>query len=303
MQTRRRSDQRITIIAGGFYAASGESMCQPVIAPWPVAVVLWLLSAAALPAVNADPDKEDNRGATIDPSLARRLLAELPDIQSFRANPTDQFLVDFEQIRSGHPYLGKQSNTPHTGGHIHFVIPDEPIDSVRPERFPAIYAMADGYVSRVDYSFRLREVFNQQLQRSVANTRYGIDLVFATLEGHPVSMHYSIEPFTDPGDNRFYDKFVLVRVGQKVRKGDLIARMYIHPDRRMSGGTHIHFNLIGGKDHRFMAPAIFSRNVTDRFHERWRDFGRDGDERIPACMGYRLSAEENPFGTGAVRTL
>ncbi|MBT6498153.1 MAG: hypothetical protein HOL01_26865, partial [Planctomycetaceae bacterium] len=126
-------------------------------------------------------------------------------------------------------------------------------------------------------------------------SRYGIGLTFATRDGRPVDMHYSIEPFIDPGDDKFYDKFILVQPGQKVRKGDVIARMYIPANKRLAEKSHIHFNLMGGKQRSFMAPAIFNKRVVQRFHATWGNRGTDATAAIPPCMGYRLTPGENPF--------
>ena len=46
---------------------------------------------------------------------------------------------------------------------------------------------------------------------------------------------------------------------------------------------------------RFIFCAIGDREA---FHERWGKMAQRYPEAIPACMGYKLSAEENPFGTG-----
>ena len=75
--------------------------------------------------------------------------------------------------------------------------------------------------------------------------------------------------------------------------------MYIPPNRKLAEKTHIHFNLIGGKPRRFMAPAIFSDRVVKRFHATWGNRGTDGATPIPPCMGYRLTPNENPFGNRA----
>jgi hypothetical protein len=171
------------------------------------------------------------------------------------------------------------------------------------DAYPAIYAVADGVISRIDFSFRLREMFEPALNRRVANTRYGIGLTFAARDGRPVDLHYSIEPFIDPQDKHFYDKFILVKPGQQVRKGDVIARMYIPANKRLAEKSHIHFNLMGGQPRGFMAPAIFSQAVVNRFHATWGSRGNDGSIAIPACMGYRLAPHENPFEHNAADKL
>ena len=239
-------------------------------------------------------NRDKNRSATISPRLRDSVLKTLPSITSFRDKKSDQFFVDMDVVRTGHPYKGKNAKKPHTGGHIYFT----PLKQSSPnnnESYPAIYAVADGVISRIDYSFRLREMYEPALGRRVANTRYGIGLLFAQRDGHPVEMHYSIEPFIDPEDEAFYDPFILVKPGQKVRKGDVIARMYLPPNQKLAEKSHIHFNLIGGANHRFMAPAIFNGSIVNRFHSTWGNRGVDGLLAIPPCMGYRLSPEENPF--------
>ena len=245
-----------------------------------------------------------NRSRAIPSRQRDAVLSTLPDIGTFRDSRSDRFLVDLEMVRTGHPYKGKNSRRPHTGGHVYFRLPEKAIPAQQVKRFPAIYAVADGVISRIDYSFRLREIFISSIGRRVANTRYGIGLMFARSSSRPVVMHYSIEPFVDPGDTKFYDRFVLVKVGQRVKKGDIIARMYIPSDRRVAQNTHIHFNLLGGPKQTFQAPAIFNQRIVRRFHTTWdKRRGTDGGQAIPPCMGFRLSPAENPFESKAIDAL
>jgi hypothetical protein len=52
--------------------------------------------------------------------------------------------------------------------------------------------------------------------------------------------------------------------------------------------------MIGGRKD-ILAPA-----VVKAFHKQCQGFkGSDEGTRIPSCLGYRLGAEANPFGTGA----
>ena len=237
-----------------------------------------------------------NRSATLSSGQRRAAVQDLVDIRSFRDRKSDRFLVDLQTVRTGHPYKGKRAQRPHTGGHIYFRLPRAPLPASQPARFPPIYAVADGVITRVDYSFRLREIFVSALQRRVSNTRYGIGLAFASSSGRPVEMHYSIEPFIDPGDAMFYDRFILVKVGQRVNKGDLIARMYLPPDPRVARNAHIHFNLLGGASRTFQSPSIFSKRIVRRFHATWDERrGTDRGVPIPPCMGYQLAPVENPF--------
>ncbi|MBT6493014.1 MAG: SUMF1/EgtB/PvdO family nonheme iron enzyme, partial [Planctomycetaceae bacterium] len=145
---------------------------------------------------NASPtsknDRKGNRVASMSSRERDRALADLPDINSFRGRKSDRFLVDLDVVRTGHPYKGKNAKRPHTGGHIYFKAPARQLSAADVKSYPAIYAVADGVISRIDYSFRLREMFERALNRRVANTRYGIGLTFATRDGRPVDMHYSI---------------------------------------------------------------------------------------------------------------
>jgi hypothetical protein len=63
--------------------------------------------------------------------------------------------------------------------------------------------------------------------------------------------------------------------------------------------VHIHFHLMVEGKKGFLAPAIFAPDVVKQFHAKWGGFGRDGETSMPPCVGYRIGAEENPFGTGA----
>ena len=66
---------------------------------------------------------------------------------------------------------------------------------------------------------------------------------------------------------------------------------------------HIHFHLTVEGRNGFFVPAIFSPEVVQQFHAKWDGFGKDDDTPIPPCIGYRIGAEENPFGTGAEERL
>lgn len=265
--------------------------------------VVFLLSTTGLSSAQ-HIDRTGNRSATISPRDREKILPTLPDIRMFIDDPSDRFLVDLNLVRTGHPFKGRNAQRPHTGGHVYFQLPEKTISAADVHRFPPIYAVADGVITRVDYSFRLREVYVSASERRLSNTRYGVGLMFARLSRYAVEMHYSIEPFIDPGDEKFYDRFIFVKAGQRVKKGEVIARMYIPPDRRIAQNTHIHFNLLGGRDHTFQSPSIFHENIVKRFHTAWDERrGTDDGAPIPPCMGWKLSPDENPFGSGARDTL
>lgn len=60
--------------------------------------------------------------------------------------------------------------------------------------------------------------------------------------------------------------------------------------------------MVEGKNG-FLAPVIFSPDVIRQFHAKSGGFGKDDGTAMPPCMGYRLRAEDNPFGTGAQERL
>jgi hypothetical protein len=54
----------------------------------------------------------------------------------------------------------------------------------------------------------------------------------------------------------------------------------------------------------FLAPAIFTPEIGKAFHTQCDGFKWINDGKpIPCCMGYRIGAKENPFGTGAKEEL
>ncbi len=96
-----------------------------------------------------------------------------------------RFLVDLDDLTSGHPFKGINSAQPHAGAHINFDNSGNrwPKGGKEPANYPAIYAVADGVISRVDFRFGQRG----------GNDRYGLDLTFAVdPKGNPsVSGHAS----------------------------------------------------------------------------------------------------------------
>jgi hypothetical protein len=227
---------------------------------------------------NICPEPEDE-----DPTTG------LPDISTFLTGKSDQFIVDFALLGSGHPFLGARSNGPHIGAHANWHNDDVTWpDGLAPDQYPAIYAPADGFIYRVDYSYPVG-----------SNDRYGIDLAFASDGDTLCLLSYSIEPMCPEPSPDFYRSFILVDLGDPVSKGDIVGYMYI-PTNTIS---HIHFHLMLEYQNSFMAPALFTPALVDSFHAHWGMFGNDLGDPIPPCMGYMLAAEENPFGTGAVDIL
>jgi hypothetical protein len=198
--------------------------------------------------------------------------------------------VDIKEVTRGHPFLGVDALRPHAGGHVHFGNTGNrwPKGNDEPAGYPAIYAVADGVVSRIDTHFPLNG----------GNDRYGLDLTFAKdPKGSAFRFCYSIEPMAPEPSEGFYKKFILVREGQRVRQGDLIAYLYTPPG---IGGCHVHFHLMVEGRKGFLAPAIFAAKTVEDFHDQCDGFRwSNGGNAIPPCMGYRIGAEENPFGSGA----
>ena len=236
-----------------------------------------------------------NRSVSLPNKQRHQVIGSLPSIKDFHKRPSDRFLVDLEVVRRGHPYKGRRAERPHTGGHVYFDVQDISGSTKTIQKSPAIYAVADGIITRIDYSFRLREMFEPALGKNVANSRYGIGLTFAREGNTGVTFHYSIEPFIDPETTNFYDQFILVKLGQQVKKGQVIARMYIPENQKLAEKTHIHFNLIREGGGGFISPSIFDQKIVREFYRRWNLFPNDPDAPIPSCMGYMLEADENPF--------
>ena len=223
-----------------------------------------------------------------------------PDILTFKSNPTDQFLVNMNDVADGQMHRGKNATSPHPGAHINFK--NNAGGTTWPNgtpanNYPPIYAIADGVISNIDTYY---EVTNPQK----THYRYGIRLDFASADGQTISMSYSIEPMVDPGDESFYQDFILVTKGDTVKKGDVIAYMYISPDATIGTDHHIHFNLLkpqssGGST--MQAPAIFSTTVMAQFLAKLTggDHNHDGGKNtgvfMDDCMGYKIAADENPY--------
>jgi hypothetical protein len=220
--------------------------------------------------------------------------ADLPEISTFLTKPSDRFLVDIKEVCRGHPLLGVNSPHPHGGGHVHFDNSKNrwPKGKDEPANYPAIYAVADGVVGRIDTQFS-----------NGKNDRYGLDLIFAKDKtGWTCRFCYSIEPMCPESSEGFYKKFLLVKEGQKVRRGDVIAHLYTPPSS--GDGCHIHFHLMIDGRKGFLAPAIFTPEVVKAFHEQCQGFqGSNDGTPLPPCMGYRIGADENPFGSGAKEEL
>jgi hypothetical protein len=211
----------------------------------------------------------------------------------------------------GNPFRGQNvSEDPHYGAHVFFDSSGWPATGLQPSDYPPIYAVADGYISAVESDHRGKDADG-----------YRIDLAFAVMNGITLSFAYEMEPSITAPNAADYRQFIIVEEGQSVRKGDVIAYMYMPPE----GAPHIHFHIspnANGVDWGlFMAPSIFTEEIVTEFNSKWangdgqlleasgkitpevRGWSQDGDQALPPCMGYMLAQHQNPFGTGEAACL
>lgn len=253
---------------------------------WFAAAVL-PVAAAALVGCGNDGGQASTAAPSVSATPAGTSPDPLPDIDTFRAHPSGRFIVDADVVDGGHPFLGSGAARPHSGAHVLFGRDWEtwPRGGDSPANFPPIYSPVDGTVVRRDATMKVG-----------SNDRYGLVIEFARNADGPIGFDFSIEPMVPEPAPGFYAGFLNVDVGDRVKAGDVIAWMYLP---REANGTHIHFDLVHTDTWTFMAPAIFSPEVMAAFAARWGDFGFDGTTRIdPTCMGWKVSAGENPFGDG-----
>lgn len=210
----------------------------------------------------------------------------LPTLSSFAANKTDVLPVDISRTSSVAPFLGARSSQPHQGMHFNWSNTDGSWTSAgtTPENFPAIRAVADGVVTMVE---PLRQMGSHQA--------YGLGLIIARNGRDEAVLNYSMEPFVMEPSPGFYRQFIKVKDGQRVRKGDLLAYMYV--PAQANGSTHLHFHLSTGQ--RITSQSIFTPAAVAQIQARFGSPGGvENGQPLPACIGYRINADENPFGTG-----
>ena len=213
--------------------------------------------------------------------LTQDQINQLPDLSSFGTIPSENFLVDLDQVTKTTPFFGSNSASYHDGAHVHFQNNGEIVDGSDPSSYPAIYAVASGIITHIDTYRNVNE-----------NYKYDITLTFAKDGNEAVEFQYSIEPMINPEDPEAYKPFILVNEGQTVSAGEIIATMLVK--NGTGDGPHIHFNLYNGNFGK-QAPAIFSSEIISEFTSKLREPGN--------CIGVDLTAEENPLGTGAVSCL
>ena len=212
--------------------------------------------------------------------------AWLPSLASFLTKKTDVLPVDISRTSSVAPFLGARSSQPHQGMHFNWSNTDGSWTSAgtTPENFPAIRAVADGVVTMVE---PLRQMGSHQA--------YGLGLIIARNGRDEAVLNYSIEPFVMEPSPGFYRQFIKVKDGQRVKRGDVLAYMYV--PAQANGSTHLHFHLNTGQ--RITSPSIFTPAAVGQMQARFGSPGGvENGQPLPPCIGYRINADENPFGTG-----
>ncbi|MEK9727055.1 MAG: hypothetical protein VW397_02985 [Candidatus Margulisiibacteriota bacterium] len=222
-----------------------------------------------------------------------------PDISSFNTNRSDQFIVELNaNIVDGHMYRGESASTPHNGAHINFINNSGGThfpNSTAPSDYPSIYAVADGTITAI-------QPYYEVISSNGTHYRYGLSLAFANQDGETITLEYSIEPMVDPGDSQFYENFILVDVGDQVKKGAKLATMYLSTDSTIGTDHHIHFSL--KKNNSFLSPSIFTPAIMTAFSQKIStanggqhnyDGGKGTGNWMSDCMGYKIAITENPY--------
>ncbi len=237
------------------------------------------------PPTQNNQSQQPNQQGPVDP------YADLPLLSTFEKNLSSAFPVDFSKALLTIPYLGANSKAPHAGLHVHWTntsgIWTNAGGKDHVTNYPAVRAFEDGFIDLVT------NLYTMQTTNGQGHQRYGVILAFArTASGRPVMADYSLEPLINEPSPHFYESFIKVHQGQKVKKGDIIAYLYIPPTS--TGGTHVHFNLVS--DNQQMTPSVFTPEVVKAFSSKYLDasYLKSG-ATMPACIGYGISAAENPF--------
>jgi len=245
----------------------------------------------------------------------------LPNITYFAKNKSDRFLVDFEDIVAGHPYVGARSPRPHNDAQVYFSNTDPRwVNAKKPSDYPPIYAVADGYINLPQLSF-YNVVDHSDSDPAWWHVAYGFTLKIAQENNNYVEFIYQMEPYMIPDiigkPKDFFKQFILVKNGQFVKKGDILGYMYVPSFNEMVGSegasSHIAFSLIK-QPRTVFVPAIFSEEVVSKFADIYRNpkegwdsksFGFDWKRGrgLPDGMGWMLSGEENPFGSNILDVL
>ncbi|MEI6216676.1 MAG: hypothetical protein WCP64_05345 [Actinomycetes bacterium] len=225
--------------------------------------------------------------------------ADLPSITTFQKNLTSVFPVDFSKAVITIPFLGANSKAPHSGLHVHWSNADGIWTNTGGKEnvtgYPVVRAFEDGVVDLVT------PLFTMQTGNGDGHQKYGVVLAFArALDGKPMLADYSLEPLVMEPAPHFYEAFIKVKQGQKVKKGDILAYMYVPPSS--SGGTHVHFNLISNNIQ--ISPSVFTPEVVKSFAAKYLETSwLKSGATLPVSIGYGLTAAQNPFANKAVDSL
>ena len=282
-------------------------------------------AAVAIEATAGHVEPTASAPATTAPQLTLfgtpTIVARLPELDHFATNKSDRFLVDFEDIIAGHPYVGQRSPVPHNDAQVYFSNSDPRwINATQPSDYPPVYAVADGIIRTshgTSFYYNLRDkTFHDPPWWHV---KYDFNLEIATEGETSILFMYSLEPqilfdgssmSSKPKD--FYKDFILVEDGQRVNKGDILAYLYVPPlEERVTptSSTHISFSLKRdpGGPWDMYAPAIFTEGIVSKFSQLYRNpsegwdspsYGHDWARArgVPMAMGWMIDASENPFG-------
>lgn len=215
--------------------------------------------------------------------------SSLPTLATLVSSRSDVLPIDITNAASIAPFLGSRSHMPHRGIHVNFTGTGPFAAQQQPSAYPAVRAVADGVVGAVE---PLREMGPHQA--------YSINLIIGQEGRDEITLNYSLEPFVREPAPRFYSDFIKVNSGQKVKKGDVLAYLYVPPGQM--SGTHLHFHMNVGQS--MGAPTVFTPDAVSRLQQKFGDPGGTiNGAKLPACIGYMVSAGENPLGTGAVDCL
>jgi hypothetical protein len=175
-----------------------------------------------------------------------------PDLSETISNPSDQFIIastDSSKVSRAFPFKGTASTCDgsHGGAHIHF-------NAESADYTVNIYSPVAGEIENVEPCFANGD-----------NDKYDIDIGFAEHDGDEVQFNLSIEPMAgklcSTGSSDYYQPYILVSEGDKVTKGQLIAKMLVKTGTHDDG--HIHFHM--SKDNAKVCPNIFNATVEASF--------------------------------------
>ena len=204
--------------------------------------------------------------------------------------------MDFSAALHTIPYLGADSKAPHPGLHVHWSNADGRWSNTGGKEhvtsYPVVRAIEDGIVEKVT------SVYTMSTSNGNGHQKYGIILTFArTPNGSSVSADYSMEPLIMEPAAHFYEAFIVAKEGEHVKRGDILAYLYVPPTS--TGGTHVHFNLI--TNGQVMSPSLFTEDVVKAFSAKYLDKSwLSSGALLPSAIGYGLTAAENPFSGTAV---